>query len=216
MRFVPFSWELAHRILKLWAQLNLQMTTICFATNNKNKLAEVRAKIGTDFTILSLEDIGCFEELPETQPTIEGNSIQKARYVADKYNVGCFADDTGLEVDALNGAPGVYSARYAGPECDPEDNMRKLLQEMKGIENRSAGFKCCITLIQKNKESVFTGSIRGTILKEKNGEKGFGYDPIFQPDGYSVSFAEMSMEEKNNIGHRGIAVQKLIEHLKSL
>ena len=190
------------------------MISICFATNNKNKLEEVRSKIGGQFNILSLEDIGCFEELPETQPTIEGNSAQKARYVADKYKVDCFADDTGLEVDALSGAPGVYSARYAGPDCHPEDNMRKLLHEMEGTENRSAGFKCCITLIQNGKETVFIGNIRGKILTEKHGEKGFGYDPIFQPHGYSVSFAEMSMEEKNSIGHRGIAVGKLIEYLQ--
>lgn len=192
------------------------MISICFATNNKNKLEEVRSKTGSEFTILSLEDIGCFEELPETQPTIEGNSAQKARYVAEKYNVDCFADDTGLEVDALDGAPGVYSARYAGLPSSPEANTQKLLKEMKGIKNRSAGFKTCITLILGGQEKTFFGEIRGSVLTERQGEKGFGYDPVFQPAGYSISFAEMSMEEKNIISHRGIAVAKLISYLKSL
>jgi XTP/dITP diphosphohydrolase len=192
------------------------MITICFATNNKNKIAEVRSKIGSEMTILSLEDIGCFEELPETSPTIEGNSAQKARYVAEKYKVNCFADDTGLEVDALNGEPGVYSARYAGPSCNPEDNMQKLLASMSDKSNRSAHFKTCITLILNNVEKTFFGEIKGSILTEKHGNEGFGYDPIFQPEGYSISFAEMSMAEKNKISHRALAVAKLVEHLKSL
>jgi XTP/dITP diphosphohydrolase len=192
------------------------MISICFATNNKNKLEEVRSKIGNQFSILSLEDIGCMEELPETQPTIEGNSEQKAQYVAQKYNVNCFADDTGLLVDALNGAPGVYSARYAGPECLPEDNMLKLLGELKGIANRNASFKTCITLILNGKQIQFEGSVSGIILEEKHGKKGFGYDPVFQPNGYTISFAEMSMEEKNTISHRALAVAKLAEYLKSI
>ncbi|WP_018343320.1 RdgB/HAM1 family non-canonical purine NTP pyrophosphatase [Cytophaga aurantiaca] len=192
------------------------MISICFATNNKNKLEEVRSKIGNQFTILSLEDIGCLEELPETQPTIEGNSEQKAQYVAQKYKVNCFADDTGLLVDALQGAPGVYSARYAGPNCLPEDNMIKLLDELKGIKNRNAHFKTCITLVLDGTQIQFEGSVSGSILEEKHGEKGFGYDPIFQPDSYTISFAEMSMAEKNIISHRALAVSKLAAHLQSL
>ncbi|ABG57409.1 non-canonical purine NTP diphosphatase [Cytophaga hutchinsonii] len=191
------------------------MVSICFATNNKNKLAEVRSKIGDQFTILSLEDIGCMEELPETQPTIEGNSEQKAQYVAQKYKVNCFADDTGLLVDALNGAPGVYSARYAGPECSPEDNMNKLLAALEGIKNREAYFKTCVTLVLNNQQFQFSGAVNGTILTERHGEKGFGYDPIFQPNGYTTSFAEMSMEEKNTMSHRALAVAKLFDYLKS-
>jgi XTP/dITP diphosphohydrolase len=192
------------------------MITICFATNNKNKIAEVRSKVGDEMSILSLEDIGCFEELPETSHTIEGNSAQKARYVAEKYKVNCFADDTGLEVNALNGEPGVYSARYAGPACNPEDNMQKLLAAMSGKNDRSAHFKTCITLIINNIEQNFFGEIKGSILTERHGNEGFGYDPIFQPTGYDLSFAEMSMEEKNKISHRALAVAKLVDYLKSL
>ena len=192
------------------------MISICFATNNKNKLEEVRSKIGNQFNILSLGDIGCLEELPETQPTIEGNSEQKAQYVAQKYHVNCFADDTGLLVDTLDGAPGVYSARYAGPNCMPEANMAKLLDELKDVANRNASFKTCITLIINDKQIQFEGSVSGTILQEKHGEKGFGYDPIFQPNGYGISFAEMSMEEKNKMSHRALAVAKLAEYLKSI
>jgi XTP/dITP diphosphohydrolase len=190
------------------------MITICFATNNKNKLAEVRAKIGSGFNILSLNDIGCFEELPETKDTIEGNSEQKASYVFNKYHVNCFADDTGLEVSALNGAPGVYSARYAGTGCTSEDNMSKLLSELKGVKNRKASFKTCITLIFEGKKHIFTGEVKGFILEERTGEKGFGYDPIFMPEGYNVSFAQMSIEEKNAISHRGVAVGDLADFLQ--
>ncbi len=192
------------------------MISICFATNNKNKLAEVRSKIGDCFMILSLEDIGCLEELPETQPTIEGNSEQKAQYVAQKYKVNCFADDTGLLVNALNGAPGVYSARYAGPACAPEDNMNKLLDALDGVKNREASFKTCITLVLNNEQVQFSGDVSGTILTERHGEKGFGYDPIFQPYGYTTSFAEMSMEEKNTMSHRALAVAKLFDYLRSV
>ena len=192
------------------------MISICFATNNKNKLEEVRSKIGDQFIILSLEDVGCMEELPETQPTIEGNSEQKAQYVAQKYLVNCFADDTGLIVDTLDGAPGVYSARYSGPNCLPEDNMVKLLNELKDVPNRNASFKTCITLVLNDKQIQFEGSVSGTILQEKHGEKGFGYDPIFQPHGYNISFAEMSMEEKNKMSHRALAVAKLATYLKSI
>ncbi|MGN6645940.1 MAG: non-canonical purine NTP diphosphatase [Cytophaga sp.] len=189
------------------------MISICFATNNKHKLEEVRSKINPQITILSLEDIGCREELPETCPTIEENSAQKAQYVAQKYHVNCFADDTGLLVDALNGAPGVYSARYAGPGCSPEDNMNKLLTALQGIENRKASFKTCITLVLNGQQLQFMGEVSGVILTERHGEKGFGYDPIFRPDGYATSFAEMSMEEKNTISHRALAVAKLYDYL---
>ncbi len=189
------------------------MISICFATNNKHKLDEVRSKINPQITILSLEDIGCREELPETCPTIEENSAQKAQYVAQKYKVNCFADDTGLLVDALNGAPGVYSARYAGPNCSPEDNMNKLLTALQGVENRKASFKTCITLVLNGKQLQFSGEVNGVILTERHGEKGFGYDPIFRPDGYTTSFAEMSMEEKNTISHRALAVAKLYDYL---
>lgn len=191
------------------------MISICFATNNKNKLEEVRSKIGSQFTVLSLEDIGCLEELPETQPTIEGNSAQKAQYVAQKYKVNCFADDTGLLVDALDGAPGVYSARYAGPECSPEDNMNKLLEALKGVADRKAHFKTCVTLVLNNEQVQFTGEVAGSILTERHGAKGFGYDPIFQPAGYTTSFAEMSLEEKNTMSHRALAVAKLVSYLTS-
>jgi len=192
------------------------MISICFATNNKNKIAEVRSKVGDEITILSLEEIGCFEELPETSPTLEGNSAQKARFVTAKYKVNCFADDTGLEVDALNGEPGVYSARYAGHACNPEDNMNKLLLEMAGENNRTAQFKTCITLIIDGKETVFHGAVKGVILTERHGKEGFGYDPIFQPEGYSDSFAEMPLSKKNTISHRALAVDKLIQHLKTI
>jgi XTP/dITP diphosphohydrolase len=192
------------------------MTSICFATNNKNKLEEVRAHVGAEYTILSLEDIGCFEDIPETAPTIEGNAAQKARYVAQKYKVHCFADDTGLEVNALNGAPGVFSARYAGPERSPEANMQKLLMELMNKTDRSARFKTCITLIIDSKEQSFIGEIKGTILTKRQGEKGFGYDPIFQPNGYDSTFAEMSMDLKNKISHRGLAVAQLLTYLKNL
>jgi XTP/dITP diphosphohydrolase len=189
---------------------------LCFATNNKGKLAEINHLLSPQYTILSLQDIGCFEELEETQPTIEGNSLQKASYVHKKYQINCFADDTGLEVAALNGAPGVLSARYAGPECSPEDNMNLLLKNLEGKTDRSATFKTVITLFINNQPYTFTGSVDGVILTEKKGTKGFGYDPIFQPNGFSKTFAEMTMEEKNPISHRGRAVALLIEFLKKL
>jgi XTP/dITP diphosphohydrolase len=187
---------------------------LCFATNNKGKLAEIKHLLSDQYTILSLQDIGCNEDLEETQPTIEGNSLQKASYVYEKYKISCFADDTGLEVNALNGAPGVVSARYAGPDCSPEDNMNLLLKNLEGKSDRSASFKTVITLIINGKPYTFTGFVDGIILNEKRGAKGFGYDPIFQPVGFSKTFAEMSMEEKNPISHRGRAVAKLITFLK--
>lgn len=187
---------------------------ICFATNNKKKIEEVMAALGHGFTIVSLEEIGCHEELPETGDTLDHNAFQKARYVFDHYGVDCFADDTGLEVEALDGAPGVYSGRYAGEPRSDERNIEKLLQEMHGITNRKARFRTVIALIQGGKEYAFEGVADGEIIKEKTGSGGFGYDPVFKPTGYDKTFAELSMEEKNQISHRGKAVQALIKFLK--
>ncbi len=187
-----------------------------FATNNKHKLEEVTKIISNDFELLSLKDIQCFEDIPETQQTIEGNASQKAFYIYEKYKINCFADDTGLEIDALNGEPGVYSARYAGENCSFEDNVRKVLKNLKTETNRNAQFKTVISLIMDGKEYQFEGIIKGTILNEARGNSGFGYDPIFLPEGYSKTFSELQAEEKNRISHRGIATKKLAEFLKTL
>lgn len=187
---------------------------ICFATNNPNKISEVQQMLGDDFEILSLEEIGCQEELPEEQDTLEGNSEQKARYVYDNYGINCFADDTGLEVDALSGAPGVYSARYAGPQRSSADNMQKLLTALQDKEDRQAQFRTVVSLILAGEMHQFEGIVRGTIIREQQGEEGFGYDPIFRPDGYEQTFAQMDMQEKNQISHRGRAVRKLVAFLK--
>jgi XTP/dITP diphosphohydrolase len=186
---------------------------LCFATNNKGKLQEVKALLDGKFEIVSLQEIGCHEELPETKDTIEGNSLQKADYVWQHYKVNCFADDTGLEVKALNGEPGVYSARYAGPDCSPEDNMILLLHKMTGQKDRTALFRSCITLILEGEIHQFEGIVKGEILLARQGDEGFGYDPIFKPEGYEKSFAEIAMEEKNKISHRGKAVRGLVEFL---
>ena len=187
---------------------------LVFATNNQNKVNEIKSLLGEGIEIVSLKDIGCNEELPETQETLEGNALQKARYVADNYNVNCFADDTGLEIESLNGAPGVYSARYAGENCVAEDNMTKILSELDGKENRKAKFRTIVALILKGEEHSFEGQIDGSITDSKSGSDGFGYDPIFQPNGFDITFSEMSMAEKNAISHRGKAVAKLVEFLK--
>lgn len=187
---------------------------LVFASNNKNKIQEIQALVPNTIQIVSLEEIGCFEDIPETAVTIEGNAILKANYVTEKYGYDCFADDTGLEVEALNGAPGVYSARYAGEQKNANDNMDKLLFELKDKTNRKANFKTVIALNLKGKQNLFTGIIHGKIIEEKNGTNGFGYDPIFVADGYNKTFAELSMEEKSTISHRGIAVKQLIEELK--
>ena len=187
---------------------------LVFATNNEHKLEEVTKIISDDFKILSLKDINCLEDIPETQDTIEGNASQKANYIYKKFNVNCFADDTGLEIEALNGEPGVYSARYAGENCSFEDNVKKVLKKLEGKSNRKAQFKTVISLIIEGKEYQFEGIIKGTILKEEKGISGFGYDPIFQPIGYSKTFAELPAEEKNRISHRGIATKKLADFLK--
>lgn len=189
------------------------MDKIVFVTNNAHKMEEVSSILCSKFHLISLKEIQCFEELPETQNTIEGNALQKARYVYEKYNVDCFADDTGLEVEVLNGAPGVYSARYAGEDCNSENNITKLLREMKGQTNRKACFRTVIALIFKDKEYLFNGKIEGTILSEKQGSDGFGYDPIFLPKGYAKSFAQMGMDLKNKISHRSLAINALSSFL---
>lgn len=189
---------------------------LVFASNNKNKIQEIQALVPNTIQIVSLDDIGCTEDIPETANTIEGNAILKANYVAEKYGYDCFADDTGLEVDALNGAPGVYSARYAGEQKDANDNMDKLLTELKNESNRKANFKTVIALNLNGKQNLFTGIINGKIIEEKIGTNGFGYDPIFVADGFDKTFAELSMKEKSTISHRGIAVKELILFLQKL
>ena len=197
---------------------------IVFATNNQHKLSEIREILGETIEVLSLKDIGCDVDIPETGTTLEENALQKAQYVYDHYHIDCFADDTGLEVDALDGAPGVYSARYAGDGHDSEANMTKLLQELGENNNRKARFRTVIALIQRNdvcpcgctsiKEvHQFEGIVNGEIIRERRGGEGFGYDPIFQPDGYDKTFAELGMEIKNHISHRARATQKLAEYL---
>ena len=189
---------------------------IVFATNNQNKLMEVRKILGNQFKVLSLEDIGCHEDIPEKGQTLKENALIKAQYIYNKYHVDCFADDTGLEVEALGGAPGVYSARYAGGAGhDSNANMTKLLHELENNNNRKARFRTVITLIQGGKITYFEGIVKGEIIQQRRGGEGFGYDPIFQPEGYSQTFAEMSTGVKNQISHRGRAVQKLAEYLKS-
>lgn len=190
---------------------------LCFASNNKHKLEEIKNVVGRKFEILSLADIKCNEELPETRNTLEGNSLQKAEYVLQHYNTPCFADDTGLEVEALQGAPGVYSARYAGNHRSNDDNIALLLQNLKNDTNRKAQFRTVITLIGIEAQPVFfEGIIRGEIITEKRGSSGFGYDPVFVPEGHSRTFAEMTLEEKNQSSHRAIAVKKLAEYLARL
>ncbi|RBN51771.1 non-canonical purine NTP diphosphatase [Flavobacterium psychrolimnae] len=187
---------------------------IVFASNNKNKIHELQSMLPESITIVSLESIGCFEDIPETAETIEGNAIQKANYVTEKYGFDCFADDTGLEVDALDGEPGVFSARYAGEQRNSEDNMDKLLVNLSDKNNRSAQFKTVIALNLKGEQHLFTGIAKGEITLEKIGNQGFGYDPIFQPEGFTQTFAQLSLDVKNKISHRGKATQELIAFLK--
>lgn len=189
------------------------MKKLIFATNNEHKVEEIRNKLGGKFEISTLKEIGCTEEIPEDSETLEGNALQKAHYLYNNYGCNCFADDTGLEVEVLNNEPGVYSARYAGESKDSEANMDKLLYNLKDKSNRNARFRTVIALIIDGKEYLFEGIAKGIILTERHGSKGFGYDPIFQPDGYNQSFAELTMDEKNRISHRGKAVEKLIEFL---
>lgn len=192
------------------------MTELCFATNNRKKTEEVSQMLEGKYKLLTLEDIGCHEELAEDQNTLEGNSRQKAEQVWQKYNISCFADDTGLEVEALNGEPGVYSARYAGPQRRDSDNIKHLLQNLKGKENRKARFRTSITLILNGEEQQFEGIVNGYITEDLKGDKGFGYDPVFVPEGFDKTFAQMTPEEKNAISHRGRAVQKLVDFLKAV
>ena len=189
---------------------------IVFATNNKHKLEEIKDILGKDFEIVSLAEIGCHEDIPETGLTLEENARQKSTYIVEHYNHDCFADDTGLEVDALNGEPGVHSARYAeGTDHDSEANMRKLLSKMSNVKDRTARFRTVISLIINGVEHQFEGRVEGRIATEKHGTEGFGYDPIFIPEGYDNSFAELGEEVKNQISHRARAVKKLAEYLSS-
>ena len=189
---------------------------IVFATNNKHKLEEIKDILGKDFEIVSLVEIGCHEDIPETGLTLEENARQKSTYIVEHYNHDCFADDTGLEVDALNGEPGVHSARYAeGTDHDSEANMRKLLSKMSNVKDRTARFRTVISLIINGVEHQFEGRVEGRIATEKHGKEGFGYDPIFIPEGYNKSFAELGEEVKNQISHRARAVKKLAEYLSS-
>lgn len=220
-------------------QYHIKLIQIVFATANTNKINEIQAIIPDNIKLLSLADIGCTEEIPETQSTIEGNASQKAFYVYDNYHFNCFADDTGLEVEALQGHPGVLSARYAGEHKNADDNMNKILLEMQDVNNRNARFKTVISLVMEGKEIQFEGIVNGTILTEKRGTNGFGYDPIFAPDltlnpspigeelgmrwretgqevGRKISFAEIDLSEKNKISHRAMAVNKLVEYLNRL
>lgn len=188
---------------------------LVFATNNKNKILEVQQMLPSIIEIISLESIGCFEEIPETADTIEENAIMKANYVTYNYGYDCFADDTGLEVEALNGEPGVFSARYAGEQRSSNDNMNKLLDALSNEINRNAQFKTVIALNLNGKQHLFTGIAKGEITSEKTGNQGFGYDPIFKPEGYEVTFAQLSLEEKGVISHRGKATNQLINFLKT-
>ncbi|SNR16872.1 non-canonical purine NTP diphosphatase [Tenacibaculum jejuense] len=187
---------------------------LVFATNNLNKLKEVQEMLPKSIELLSLKDINCFEEIEETATTLEGNAKIKANHISENYNYNCFADDTGLEVDALYGEPGVYSARYAGEPANAENNMTKLLKNLENKTNRTAQFRTSICLNLNGEQFLFDGICKGDILTNRKGEKGFGYDPVFQPKGYQKSFAQMSSEAKNKISHRGLAIQKLVEFLK--
>jgi XTP/dITP diphosphohydrolase len=193
---------------------------LVFATNNKHKIEEISSLLGNSIKLLSLADIGCFDEIPEDQNTLEGNAMQKARYIYNKFHRDCFADDTGLEVEGLNGRPGVYSARYSENETPnvsnekrSEANIKKLTREMKPVKNKKAAFRTIICLIIKGNEYLFEGKVNGRLISEMLGKKGFGYDPIFIPSGYNITYAEMSLEEKNQISHRAKAIRMLIEFL---
>lgn len=191
-----------------------QAMALVFATNNKHKLEEISRLLTETYEIIPLAAIGCHEDIPEDYETLEENALQKARYIKEHYGCDCFADDTGLEVDALDNRPGVYSARYAGPEKDSKANMHKILTEMQDKNNRKARFRTVIALILNGEEHLFEGRVDGEILTEQHGDAGFGYDPIFRPDGFKESFAEMDMDTKNSISHRGRAVSKLVDFLK--
>lgn len=189
------------------------MKKLVFATNNAHKLSEVRAILAPQYEIISLAELNCFDDIPETADTLEGNALLKAQYIFDKFQVNCFADDTGLEVEALNGAPGVYSARYAGEDNNAKNNMEKLLSNLGDNSNRTAHFRTVIALIEESQVHYFEGKIEGKIAYAPSGSAGFGYDPVFIPDGYTQSFAELGSEEKNKISHRALAVQELVAYL---
>jgi len=186
---------------------------IVFATNNKHKLQEIKNIVGDRFNIISLNELQCFDDIPETENTLEGNALLKARYIHERYHCNCFADDTGLEIEALDGKPGVFSARYAGEHCSFEDNINKILLELDGKTNRKAMFRTVIALILNDKEYLFEGNIKGEIIENKKGISGFGYDPVFIPEGYSETFAEMGNELKNKISHRALATHQLTQFL---
>ena len=204
MQFAVFSLQFAV------CSLFLPMSTLLFATNNQHKLREVREIMGLEFNILSLKDVNVDIDIPETQETIEGNAVQKARFVYELNRMNCFADDTGLEIDALDGRPGVYSARYAGDGCSFDDNIAKILLELSGIENRKACFRCVVCLITDGQEHLFEGRVDGVITLKRQGKDGFGYDPVFLPSGHRQTFAEMPAYLKNGISHRGRAVEKMV------
>jgi len=189
------------------------MKKIVFATNNKHKLEEIRNILGIDFEVLSLSDIGYYDDIPETGDTLSENASQKSHTIFNRFRIDCFSDDTGLDIDALNGEPGVYSARYAGDNASYDDNVNKVLSELDGVENRQAAFRTVISLILEGKEFQFEGRVSGQITKDKRGVDGFGYDPVFQPDGFDITFAEMSKDTKNKISHRGKATEKLVAFL---
>ncbi len=186
---------------------------LVFATNNQNKFNEIRNILSDRADLISLKDLNLSEDIPEEKNSLEENAMDKALYIYNKYNFDCFADDTGLEIDALNGEPGVHSARYAGVQCNFEDNINKVLSRMKGVKNRKARFRTVISLVENGSVINFEGSINGKIINSKKGENGFGYDPIFQPDGHKLTFAEMGMDAKNKISHRAKAMEQLVNHL---
>jgi XTP/dITP diphosphohydrolase len=190
------------------------MEKLVFATNNSHKLHEIKEMLDNSFELLSLNEIGCSDDIPETGETLEANASQKSFYIWDRFHFDCFADDTGLEIEALNNEPGVYSARYAGDAKCAEANVAKVLEKMQDLKNRKARFRCVISLIISGEEMQFEGIVNGKIISERRGTTGFGYDPIFVPDGYNHTFAEMSAEEKNRISHRGNAFAKLVQYLK--
>ncbi|MDE6308988.1 MAG: RdgB/HAM1 family non-canonical purine NTP pyrophosphatase [Muribaculaceae bacterium] len=193
--------------------MNTQLPTLVMATNNPHKLHEIREILEGQYRVMSLDEIGCHDDIPETAETLEGNALIKARWVKERYGYDCFADDTGLEVEALGGAPGVYSARWAGPGCTPADNVAKMLRVMQGQSNRRARFRTVIALIKDGKETLVDGTVDGEILDKPVGDNGFGYDPIFSPSNSGVSFAQMTDEQKNSISHRGRATRALLQHL---
>lgn len=192
------------------------MNSIVFASNNQHKLRELRRIIGDRMEVKSLADIGCHDDIPETAPTIQGNALIKARWVKERYGYDCVADDTGLMVDALGGEPGVYSARYAGPDCIAENNVTKLLGKLQGVENRGARFVTVIAYVTDEKEQCFEGEVKGVITHHRHGEGGFGYDPVFRPEGCTLTFAEMTPEQKNSMSHRSRATEKFLKSLINL